>query len=58
MPVIGVLGSPSARIYAAHVAAFRQGLQDAGYREGQNAAIEYRWANDEFIHGLAKEPRP
>jgi putative ABC transport system substrate-binding protein len=57
MPVIGLLGSPSAQIYAAHVAAFRQGLQEAGYREGQNAAIEYRWANDQYdrLPALAAE---
>jgi putative tryptophan/tyrosine transport system substrate-binding protein len=57
MPVIGLLGSPSGQIYAAHVAAFRQGLQEAGYREGQNAAIEYRWANDQYdrLPALAAE---
>jgi putative tryptophan/tyrosine transport system substrate-binding protein len=57
MPVIGLLGSPSAQLYAAHVAAFRQGLQEAGYHEGQNAAIEYRWANDQYdrLPALAAE---
>src|SRR5262249_61774960 len=57
MPVIGLLGSPSAQMYAAHVAAFRQGLQEAGYHEGQNAAIEYRWANDQYdqLPALAAE---
>jgi putative tryptophan/tyrosine transport system substrate-binding protein len=43
-PVIGYLhlGSPDA--YAPMVAAFREGLKETGYFEGQNIAIEYRWA--------------
>jgi putative ABC transport system substrate-binding protein len=44
MPVIGLLGPSSAEQDAPYVAAFRQGLQQAGYREGRNVAIEYRWA--------------
>ena len=47
-PVIGWLGSPSARVYTAQVAAFRQGLQETGYREGENVAIEYRWTDDHY----------
>jgi len=46
MPVVGVLGLTSARLNAANVSAFRQGLQDAGYREGHNVAIEYRWTEE------------
>src|ERR1700730_621065 len=45
IPVIGFLGSPSAAEFAHLVAAFREGLQETGYVEGQNAAIEYRWAD-------------
>ena len=46
MPVIGFLNSTSPGPYAHLVAAFRQGLKDSGYLEGQNIAIEFRWAED------------
>jgi putative ABC transport system substrate-binding protein len=48
MPVIGFLGGASAELWADRVRAFRQGLQEIGYAEGQNVAIEYRWANGEY----------
>jgi ABC-type uncharacterized transport system substrate-binding protein len=44
MPVIGFLGSTSPGPYAPNLAAFRQGLNETGYIEGQNVAIQYRWA--------------
>jgi putative ABC transport system substrate-binding protein len=47
-PVIGFLGSPSAAEWADFAAAFRKGLQESGYVEGQNAAIEYRWADGRY----------
>jgi putative tryptophan/tyrosine transport system substrate-binding protein len=47
-PVIGVLGSGSPGPLAPFVAAFRQGLSETGYVEGQNVAIEYRWAEGRY----------
>ena len=46
MPVIGFLSSTSPQVYAARLPAFAQGLKEEGYIEGQNVAIEYRWAGD------------
>jgi putative tryptophan/tyrosine transport system substrate-binding protein len=46
--MIGFLNSSSADGYAPHVRAFRQGLKQAGYVEGENVAIEYRWANGQY----------
>jgi len=48
MPVIGFLHSGSPGPYRRILAAFRQGLNEAGYVEGQNAAIEYRWAHGQY----------
>src|SRR5262245_26332691 len=47
LPVIGFLNGGSADLFADLVRAFRQGLQQTRYIEGQNLAIEYRWAEGE-----------
>jgi putative ABC transport system substrate-binding protein len=48
MPVIGFLHSTSAGPNVRTVAAFREGLKEAGYVEGQNVAIEFRWAEGHY----------
>jgi putative ABC transport system substrate-binding protein len=48
MPVVGFLHVASARPFAHLVAGLRQGLKETGYIEGQNIAIEYRWAEGQY----------
>jgi hypothetical protein len=48
MPVVGFVNSASPGGYVPMVAAFRQGLKEAGYVEGQNVAVEYRWAEGQY----------
>jgi putative ABC transport system substrate-binding protein len=57
MAAVGFLNSASADGYASMAAAFRRGLKEAGYAEGQNVTIEYRWADNQYerLPALAAE---
>src|SRR5215831_16538802 len=57
MPVVGFLDSGALGDYPDRVAAFRQGLKDVGYVEGENVAIDFRWANGRYdqLPALAAE---
>jgi putative tryptophan/tyrosine transport system substrate-binding protein len=57
MSVIGYLSVGSDRSNASRLAGLRQGLNETGYVEGQNLAIEYRWVGDQFerLPALAAE---
>src|SRR5260370_18029122 len=48
MPVVGLISSRSPADSANLVAAFRKGLGEAGYVEGQNVSVEYRWAEGQY----------
>src|SRR5215475_10311254 len=56
-PVIGFLSSASHDKYTIRLEAFRQGLKEVGYVEGQNVAVEYRWAEglNQRLAALAAE---
>jgi ABC-type uncharacterized transport system substrate-binding protein len=57
VPVIGFLNGATAARYVSHTAAFHRGLSEAGYLEGRNVVIEYRWADDHYnrLPALAAE---
>jgi putative ABC transport system substrate-binding protein len=48
MPVVGFISSRSQKESTTVVDAFRQGLRDVGYVEGQNVAVEYQWADGQL----------
>jgi hypothetical protein len=48
MPIIGFLNGAAPEGYALYATAFRQGLKEAGYVDGQNLTIEYRWAEGQY----------
>jgi len=48
VPAVGYLGGASPDAFAPFLAAFRQGLKETGFVEGQNVAIEYRWAEGQY----------
>jgi hypothetical protein len=56
MPVIGLLDSRSPDALTDRLRGFRQGLKDTGYVEGENVAIEYRWAENQLA--FRDKPRP
>jgi hypothetical protein len=55
-PVIGFLGAVSADKYTIRLEAFRQGLKDLGFVEGQNVTVEYRWAEGQNERATAIDP--
>jgi putative ABC transport system substrate-binding protein len=57
MPVVGLLHPSSPENYGSPMRAFRQGLKDAGFVEGENVTIEYRWADNQIdrLPALAAE---
>ena len=59
MPVIGLLYHQSADPFAHRLRAFRQGLKETGYVEGENIVIEYRWAEGQYdrLPALADDQR-
>ena len=46
--MVGVISSSTAEAHASPLAAFMQGLKDAGFNEGQNFGVEQRWANNRY----------
>ena len=48
LPVIGFLRSTGAASFENYVRAFRQGLEETGFVEGQNVLVEYRYADNQF----------
>lgn len=57
LPVLGYLGSETPERYASRLVAFHEGLAEAGYAEGRNVTIDYRWAEGDYrrLPALARE---
>ncbi len=57
VPVVGFLNSASSATYSFNASAFKEGLRGAGFVEGQNVVIEYRWADNDYgrLPALAAE---
>jgi putative ABC transport system substrate-binding protein len=57
MPVVGFLNTTAPESYTRFAAQFRQGLSEAGFTEGQNVVVEYRWARNQYdqLPALAAE---
>jgi hypothetical protein len=56
MPVIGYLHIGSAAARREQVIAFQRGLNESGFVEGRNVAVEYRWAEDQIINCRSWRP--
>lgn len=56
-PVIGLVGSESPKVWVSRMQSFHQGLNETGYVEGRNVAVEYRWAegNNDLLPALAAD---
>jgi putative tryptophan/tyrosine transport system substrate-binding protein len=52
MPVVGFINAASPQSYSRQLAGFLKGLSEAGYVDGRNVAIEYRWANRPCVNVL------
>ena len=55
--MVGLISSTSPQAYASRIAAFNRGLEEAGYTDGKNVTIEYRWAEGHYdrLASLAAE---
>lgn len=56
LPVIGFMGSELPDLYADRLRAFRQGLKETGFVEGQNVAVEFRWAQGQYDRYPSSQP--